>query len=129
MIKLPNKDQNQRLVQKTNMDQNQKLQRVVILLKINQASIGTEVISPGEGGSDDISHGPEVLQSNPPLSGKALLYQQYLESTQNDTTINVPGDNVVTDVIPPGGGGCQHKSYGPAVLPSNSPLCGNTPLY
>ncbi len=91
--------------------------------------IGTEVISPGEGGSDDISHGPEVLQSNPPISGKALLYQQYLESTQNDTTMNVPADNVVTDVIPPGGGGCQYKSDRPTVLPSNSPLCGNTLLY
>ncbi len=45
-------------------------------------SIGTEVISPGDG-----------LQSNPPLSGKALLYQQYLESKQNNTTMNMPGDN------------------------------------
>jgi hypothetical protein len=42
-------------------------------------SIGTEVISPGEGGSGDNSDGPTVLQSNPPLRGKALLYQQYLE--------------------------------------------------
>jgi hypothetical protein len=90
-------------------------------------SIGTEVISPGEGGSDDNSDGPKVLQSNPPLSGKALLYQQYLESKQNDTTINVPGDNVVTDVIPPGEGGSQYN--GPTVLPSNSPLCGKTLLY
>jgi hypothetical protein len=30
------------------------------------------VISSGEGGSDDNSDGPTVLQSNPPLSGKAL---------------------------------------------------------
>jgi hypothetical protein len=30
-------------------------------------SIGTEVISPGEGASDDNSDGPTVLQSNPPL--------------------------------------------------------------
>jgi hypothetical protein len=57
------------------------------------------------------------------------LYQQYLESTQNDTTMNVPGDNVVTDVIPPGRGGCQYKSYGPTELPSNSPLSGKTLLY
>jgi hypothetical protein len=41
----------------------------------------------------------------------------------------VPGDNVVTDVIPPGGGGSQYKSDGPTVLPSNSPLCGKTLLY
>ncbi len=43
--------------------------------------------------------------------------------------MNVPGDNIVTDVIPPGGSGCQYKSDGPTVLPSNSPLCGKTQLY
>ncbi len=52
-------------------------------------SIGTKVFSPGEGGSDDNSDGPTVLKSNPPLSGKALLYQQYLESKQIETTMNV----------------------------------------
>jgi hypothetical protein len=36
--------------------------------------------------------------------------------------MNVPGDNVVTDAIPPGGGGSQYKSDGPTVLPSNSPF-------
>jgi hypothetical protein len=76
------------------------------------------VISPGDG-----------LQSNPSLSGMALLHQQYLESKQYDTTMNVPGDNVVNDVIPPGGGGCQYKRDGLTVLPSNSPLCGKTLLY
>ena len=45
-------------------------------------NIGTDVISPGEGGSDDKSDGPLVLPSNPPLSEKALVYQQYLESKQ-----------------------------------------------
>jgi hypothetical protein len=87
------------------------------------------VISPGEGGSDDSSDGPTVLQSNSPLSGKALMYEQYLESKQNDTTMNVPGDNVVTDVISPGGGGSHDKSDGPTVLPSNSSLSGTTLLY
>jgi hypothetical protein len=43
--------------------------------------------------------------------------------------MNVPGDNVVTDVIPPGGGGSHDKSDGPTVLPSNSSLCGKTLLY
>ncbi len=58
------------------------------------------------------------------------MYQQYLESKQNDTTMNVPGDNVVTDVIPPGGGGSHDKSDGTiTVLPSNSSLCGKTLLY
>jgi hypothetical protein len=87
------------------------------------------VISSEEGGSDDNIDGPTVLQSNPPLSGKALMYQQYLESKQNDTTICVPGDNNVTDVISPGGGGSHDKSNGPTVLPSNPPLSGKTLLY
>jgi hypothetical protein len=87
------------------------------------------VISPGEGGSDDNSDGPTVLQSNPPLSGKAIMYQQYLDSKQNDIIMNVLGDNVVIDVISPGGGGSQYKSDGPTVLPSNSPLSGKTILY
>ncbi len=87
------------------------------------------MISPGEGGSDDDSDRPKVLHSNPPLGGKALLYQQYLESKQNDTTMNVPGDNVVTDVIFTGGGGSHEKGDGPTVLPSNSSLCGKTLLY
>jgi hypothetical protein len=87
------------------------------------------VISPGEGGSDDNSDGSTVLQSDPPLGGKALMYQQYLESKQNDTSMNVPADNVVTDVISPGGDGSHDKSNGPTVLPSNSPICGKTLLY
>ncbi len=87
------------------------------------------MISPGEGGSDNNSDGLKVLQSNTPLIGKAQLYQQYLESKQNDTTINAPGGNVVNDVISPGGDGSYDKSDGPTVLPSNSPLCGITLLY
>ncbi len=87
------------------------------------------MISPGVGGSDDKCDGPTVLQSNPPLSGKALMYQQYLESKQNDTTMNVPGDNVVTDVISPGGGGSHDKSNGPTVLQSNSSLSWKTLQY
>ncbi len=87
------------------------------------------MISPGEGGSDDNSHGPSVLQYIPPLSGKALMYQQYLESKQNDTSMNVPGYNSVTDVISPGGDGSHDKSNGSTVLPSNSPLSGKTLLY
>ena len=40
------------------------------------------MISPGDGGMDDKRDGSAVLPSNPPLSGKALLFQQYLESKQ-----------------------------------------------
>ncbi len=57
------------------------------------------------------------------------MFQQYLESKQNDSAINVPGDNVVTDVISPGGGGSHDKSDGPTVFPSNSPLSEKTLLY
>jgi hypothetical protein len=57
------------------------------------------------------------------------MYQKYLESKQNDTTMNVPGDNVVTDEISPGEGGSHDKSNGPTVLPSHSSLSGNTLLY
>jgi hypothetical protein len=57
------------------------------------------------------------------------MYQQYLESKQNDTTMNVPDDNVVIDVISPGRVGSHDKSNGPTVLPSNSPLSGKTLLY
>ena len=35
--------------------------------------------------------------------------------------MNVPGDNVVTDVISAEGDGSHDKSDGPTVLPSNSP--------
>jgi hypothetical protein len=43
--------------------------------------------------------------------------------------MNVPGDNVVADVISPGGEGSHDKSDGPTVLPSNSPLSRKTLLY
>jgi hypothetical protein len=42
-------------------------------------SIGTDVISPQEGASDDKSYEPPVLPSNPTLSGKLLAYQHFLE--------------------------------------------------
>jgi hypothetical protein len=40
------------------------------------------VISPGEGGSDDKIDGSTILPTNPPLNGKLLMYQKYLESKQ-----------------------------------------------
>ncbi len=42
-------------------------------------NVGTDVISLREGASDDKSDEPPVLPSNPPLNGKILAYQQYLE--------------------------------------------------
>jgi hypothetical protein len=42
-------------------------------------NIGTDVIFPQEGASDDKSDEPPVLPPNPPLSGKLLAYQQLLE--------------------------------------------------
>ncbi len=41
---------------------------------------GTDVISPQEGSSDEKSDESPVLPSNAPLSGKALQFQQFLES-------------------------------------------------
>ncbi len=43
--------------------------------------------------------------------------------------MNLPGDNVVTDVISPGGSGSHDKSNWPTVLSSNSPLSGKSLLY
>ncbi len=48
-------------------------------INVPGAIVGTDVISPREGASDDKSNEPPVLQSNPPLSGKLLAYQQFLE--------------------------------------------------
>ncbi len=46
------------------------------------------------------------------------------------TAMNVPGDNVVTDIISLGGGGSHNdKSDEPTVLPFNSSLSGKTLLY
>ncbi len=42
-------------------------------------NVGTDVISPREGASDDKSDEPPLSPSNPPLSGKLLAYQQFLE--------------------------------------------------
>jgi hypothetical protein len=80
------------------------------------------VISPGEGGSDDNSDGPNLKYYNLNLH---LVGRHYcinnIWNKKNDTTMNVPGDNVVTDVISTGGGGSHEKSDGLTVLPSNSP--------
>ncbi len=43
-------------------------------------NIGTDVISPLEGASDDESDKPPVLPTNPQPNGKILMYQKYLES-------------------------------------------------
>jgi hypothetical protein len=42
-------------------------------------NVGTDVISPQGGASDDKSDEPPVLPSNPPLSGKLLAYQPFME--------------------------------------------------
>ncbi len=41
-------------------------------------NVRTDVISPQEGASDDESDEHPVLPSNPPLSGKLLVYQQLI---------------------------------------------------
>ncbi len=40
-------------------------------------NVGTDVISPQEGASDDKNDEPPVLPSNPPPNGKILMYQKY----------------------------------------------------
>jgi hypothetical protein len=42
-------------------------------------NVGTDIISPREGASDDKSDKPPVLPSNPPPNGKILAYEKYLE--------------------------------------------------
>ncbi len=42
-------------------------------------NVGTDIISPQEGASDDESDEPPVLPSNPPPNGKIFMYQKYLE--------------------------------------------------
>ncbi len=42
-------------------------------------NVGTDVISLQEGASNDKSDEPPVLPPNPPLSGKLLAYEQFLE--------------------------------------------------
>jgi hypothetical protein len=46
---------------------------------LDGGNVGTDVISLLEGASDDKSDEPPVSPSNPPLSGKILAYQQFLE--------------------------------------------------
>jgi hypothetical protein len=48
-------------------------------INIPGGNVGTDVISPREGASNDKSDEPPVLPSNPPLGGKALTFQQYME--------------------------------------------------
>ncbi len=43
------------------------------------SNIGTDIISPQEGASDDESDEPPVLTSNPPPNGKIFVYQKYME--------------------------------------------------
>ncbi len=42
-------------------------------------NVGTAIISPQEGASDDESDEPPVLPSNPPPNGKIFMYQTCLE--------------------------------------------------
>jgi hypothetical protein len=49
-------------------------------INVQGDNIGTCIISPQEDASDDKSDDPPVLPSNPPLSGKAQMFQQYMES-------------------------------------------------
>ncbi len=43
-------------------------------MNVSRVNIGTDVISPGEGGSDDKIDESTVFPSNPPLTGKLLMH-------------------------------------------------------
>jgi hypothetical protein len=45
----------------------------------DSGNVGTDIISPQEGASDDESDEPPVLPSNPLPNGKIFMYQKYLE--------------------------------------------------
>ncbi len=49
-------------------------------INVSGDNVPTDVISPPEGASDEKSDESPVIPSNPPLSGKLLAYQQYIES-------------------------------------------------
>ncbi len=52
-------------------------------INVPGVNIETDVISPGEGDSDNKIHGSTILPSNPPLTRKLLMYQKYLKSKEN----------------------------------------------
>jgi hypothetical protein len=61
------------LVQKSKREQNLEVAHGnYTSINVTGDNIETEVISPGDGGSDDKGDRSTVLQSNPPLSRKAL---------------------------------------------------------
>jgi hypothetical protein len=51
-------------------------------INVPSVNVGTDVISPGEGGSDDKFDGSTVLSSNLPLTRKLLMYQKYWNQKQ-----------------------------------------------
>jgi hypothetical protein len=59
-------------------------------------NVGTDVISPREGASDDKSDGPTVLPSNPPLSGKLIAHQQFWN--RNKTKMGVDSNTKMMDL-------------------------------
>jgi hypothetical protein len=52
-------------------------------ISVPGVNIGTDVISPGEGGSDDLIDGSTALPSNPPLTGKLLMYKKNWNENKN----------------------------------------------
>jgi hypothetical protein len=78
----PNTNYTLRLVQKTLKDKGPESEcndGGYTSINVPGDNVGTVVISPQEGASDDKSYEPPVLPSNPPLNGKLLVYQQFLE--------------------------------------------------
>jgi hypothetical protein len=119
-------------------------------------NVGTDVISPQEGASDDKSDEPLVLPSNPPPN-KAVMggsehsrnefphknidmnandqSKQGLETEIGTENPNEPESegtdcgNVGTDIISPQFGASDYKSHKPPVLPSKPPPNGKILAY
>ncbi len=67
----------------TNKVQKQILVQIILkrpeLEGTDGGNVGTDIISPQEGASDDKSDEHPVLPSNPPPNGKIFMYLKYVE--------------------------------------------------
>jgi hypothetical protein len=114
-------------------------------------NVGTDVISPQEGASDDKSDEPPVLPPKEVMGGREYSQSefahknndmnandQYKQGPETDIGTDSPkrpelegtdGGNVGTDIISPQEGASDGKSDEPPVLPSNPPPNGKILMY
>jgi hypothetical protein len=114
-------------------------------------NVGTDVISPQEGASDDKSDEPPVLPPKEVMGGSEHSQSkfahenndmnandQYKQGLETDTGTDNPkrpelegtdGGNAGTDIISPQEGASDDKSDEPPVFPSNPPPNGKILMY